>query len=711
MFRGTPPNPYDDIILKATDEAQTSENWSLFIEICDKVMTDTTPTGPRDCIAAIQKRLQHRNANVQLFCLTLSECLVKNTNENLHKEVSSRSFMKVLSSLVIDRYTHEKVKKRILQCLKSWSDDFHGNANLGLVEETVEDLKAKGHQYEEETSPSTHPPDEILKREEEDLQRALAESEREAEWMNMAGVGNFPKSNLNTQAKVALTGYVPASSQPRYGNNPFATTTPEHPKQTPHSSNNLPGAQYPSGNNHQAPVESLARVSLQDAPVAIDSSSLHPAAGAELHSMRTKSKPAPRRVKALYDFEPNEEGELPFKEGDVIRVIDSAYKDWWKGELRGQIGILPVNYVEPIPDPSPEALVREAEAEAAVFAQAVEIDRLLQMLKNLDAKKDNLAENDELSELYQQTLTLRPKIVRLIEKYTQKKAELLQINSKFMQAKTTYDVMIEESLAKHHPGVAAEAYTQPNPNYQRLNQYGVYAQAGYGYEQVPYPGQPSRTPQPYQQPIGPVTSPGHPQYPPRDGLIPEGIDTSRYYLASDGNWYAYSPEQLAANMAATGVSQVAIPTLAVSAAQLQPHQQPQPQHQPLQQQHQLQQQPHQPLQQQPPQPLQQSHQQQPPQPLQPSHQHQQQVHQPRQQPHQSPVHQSQLASSTQSHHVPLSAPAASAALASELRANIEGAGGFSLPGVNHSHSQHPSHPPLQNSNKSPLPISTALPSQ
>lgn len=31
-------------------------------------------------------------------------------------------------------------------------------------------------------------------------------------------------------------------------------------------------------------------------------------------------------------------------------------------------------------------------------------------------------------------------------------AELLQINDKFMKAKTTYDTMIEESLAKYHPG-------------------------------------------------------------------------------------------------------------------------------------------------------------------------------------------------------------------------------------------------------------------
>jgi signal transducing adaptor molecule len=47
----------------------------------------------------------------------------------------------------------------------------------------------------------------------------------------------------------------------------------------------------------------------------------------------------------LYDFQPTEQGELGFEKGDIIRVIESVYRDWWKGELRGKTGIFPVNYV------------------------------------------------------------------------------------------------------------------------------------------------------------------------------------------------------------------------------------------------------------------------------------------------------------------------------------------------------------------------------
>ena len=55
-----------------------------------------------------------------------------------------------------------------------------------------------------------------------------------------------------------------------------------------------------------------------------------------------------RRVKALFDFEPTEEGDLAFKKGDIISVLGAVYKDWWKGMLNGNVGVFPINYVEPV---------------------------------------------------------------------------------------------------------------------------------------------------------------------------------------------------------------------------------------------------------------------------------------------------------------------------------------------------------------------------
>ena len=57
------------------------------------------------------------------------------------------------------------------------------------------------------------------------------------------------------------------------------------------------------------------------------------------------SIPIVTRVRALHTFEPTEPGELAFEKGDIIKVVDRNYKDWWRGQLKGRTGIFPVNYV------------------------------------------------------------------------------------------------------------------------------------------------------------------------------------------------------------------------------------------------------------------------------------------------------------------------------------------------------------------------------
>lgn len=56
-----------------------------------------------------------------------------------------------------------------------------------------------------------------------------------------------------------------------------------------------------------------------------------------------------------------------------------------------------------------------------MFSQAANVDQLLTMLRTLDPAKDNLADNEEIQELYRSCMSLRPKIVKLIDKYSQKR--------------------------------------------------------------------------------------------------------------------------------------------------------------------------------------------------------------------------------------------------------------------------------------------------
>jgi signal transducing adaptor molecule len=135
------------------------------------------------------------------------------------------------------------------------------------------------------------------------------------------------------------------------------------------------------------------------------------------------------RVRALFDFQPSEPGELQFRKGDVIAVLESVYKDWWKGSLRGQTGIFPLNYVEKLSDPTQEELQKEAQMEAEVFGEIKNVEKLLALLST-SSGEINVRDNEEITGLYHQTLAIRPKLIELIGKYSQKKGELVPSSSK-----------------------------------------------------------------------------------------------------------------------------------------------------------------------------------------------------------------------------------------------------------------------------------------
>jgi hypothetical protein len=49
-----------------------------------------------------------------------------------------------------------------------------------------------------------------------------------------------------------------------------------------------------------------------------------------------------------YDYLAQESGELSFKTGDIIQVLEKSGSGWNNGELRGHIGMYPANYTEEI---------------------------------------------------------------------------------------------------------------------------------------------------------------------------------------------------------------------------------------------------------------------------------------------------------------------------------------------------------------------------
>ena len=400
MFRA--PNPFEELVNKATDENLTTENWELNLELCDRLASNDE-SDARKCMAAIQKRVVHRNANVQLYAITLTDTLSKNCGDAIHHEIASRAFMHTLSKVVRDTSTHNLVKQRILRTLLSWRDEYKHDDTLGLVADTVNDMREDFYELDEEPAPARK--DES---EDDELQRVLALSIQD-----QGGRSSYPEEATSVAGPSTRGPAEPKSSDCDSLPNPFSE---------------------PLSNEAPQPI----------AP--------------EPRSAR------PSRVRALYDFEPDEPGELAFHRGDVIRVLDSVYEQWWRGELRHQVGIFPVNYVEALPDTTPDMIQQELELERNVFTHASDIHILHARLQHLKPS-DNFVDDDELQELYQRSLALRPKIVRLMDTYHTKVQELRSLNDKFVRARTMLDDLIQQhvSMQTTSPTVDTPQQSAPSP--------------------------------------------------------------------------------------------------------------------------------------------------------------------------------------------------------------------------------------------------------
>ncbi|RDW85735.1 hypothetical protein BP5796_04060 [Coleophoma crateriformis] len=239
-----------------------------------------------------------------------------------------------------------------------------------------------------------------------------------------------------------------------------------------------------------------------------------PSAGAAQTQAAAPQQPVPSgttaatvsRVRALFDFQATDPDELNFRKGDVIAVIESVYKDWWKGLLRGQTGIFPLNYVEKLADPTPDELHREAQMEAEVFAEIKNVEKLLTLLSTSSSDM-NARDNEEITKLYHSTLAIRPKLIELIGKYSQKKDDFTQLNERFIKSCRDYENLLDASMTSQ-------------PSYQYGRPQGP--PQGYGgYPPQPHPqaGQPgpqrqyyNQTPQqePTQQYPQKTSSPGYP---------------------------------------------------------------------------------------------------------------------------------------------------------------------------------------------------------
>ncbi|KAI0286601.1 hypothetical protein BGY98DRAFT_1086681 [Russula aff. rugulosa BPL654] len=134
----------DEAVDKATSELLPagSEDIALNLEICDQIRSKSTQ--PKDAMRALKRRLNHKNPNVQLLALSLTDVCIKNGGDHFLVEIASREFVDNLVSILKTPSLNRDVKNKILRCVQTWAISFKGKYNLGYVEQVYQTLKTEG---------------------------------------------------------------------------------------------------------------------------------------------------------------------------------------------------------------------------------------------------------------------------------------------------------------------------------------------------------------------------------------------------------------------------------------------------------------------------------------------------------------------------------------------------------------------------------------
>ncbi|ELT97423.1 hypothetical protein CAPTEDRAFT_153277 [Capitella teleta] len=369
--------PFDQSVEKATNEKNTSENWGLIMDICDRVNNSSSA---KDLLRSITKRLNHKVPHVAMQSVTLLDACVSNCGHTFHLEIASRDFVSEVRTLMTK--AHPKVIQKMKEMLKKWSEnEFKSDPSLDLIPHLYTSLKTEGVNF------STDEP---------------------------------PKSTANT-----------------HSTNPDAV----------------------SSQKEEDDIAKAIALSLQEEEKNKGKSgSLYPTFAASARNGANKP-PDGRKVRALYDFEAAEDNELTFKAGEVISILDDSDPNWWKGSTWRGDGLFPANFVTADLTAEPEDPAKEKksvqfneEVQVKTVEQAVDvteideekIDKTLAMIQNTDPTGERMEDNPEMLLLEEQCKAMQPLIDSELEKIDKKHNNLMEINSKVVEALHMYHTLMRE---------------------------------------------------------------------------------------------------------------------------------------------------------------------------------------------------------------------------------------------------------------------------
>uniref|UniRef100_A0A1L8DLD0 Putative signal transducing adaptor protein stam/stam2 n=1 Tax=Nyssomyia neivai TaxID=330878 RepID=A0A1L8DLD0_9DIPT len=406
-------SPFDADIEKATSEKNTSEQWGVIMDICDKV--GSSSINAKECLKSVMKRLSHNDPHVVIQAITLLDACVNNCGRNFHLEVASRDFENEYKRIVAKN--QPPVTGKLVGLLKRWTEgEFKSDPQLNLIPSFYHKLKSEGLE-------SIDPAEKPKTQQTFSKDPNVVQSQQEMD--DIAKAIELSLKESKTASPKASGGASSASSAALYP---------------------MIGMSGGGGGTFSA---SSSNAQAQE----------------------------PRKVRALYDFEAAEDNELTFSVGEIIHVLDDSDPNWWKGYNQRGEGLFPSNFVTADLSVEPESMrldkvkksvqfaeedvpLHEEEKQEPVEINEEKIDRLLHLLHEANPEEPS-QDTPEMLALELQVNQMGPLIDAELERVDRKHAQLTQLSSDLVEAINLYHTLMREPEKPNYMGAFSQPQSMP----------------------------------------------------------------------------------------------------------------------------------------------------------------------------------------------------------------------------------------------------------